>query len=947
MMGANMLAEANPVTKAEARRIASEMVGIDDQSSDEVPVAPYYIFSRGVGQGFVIVSGDDSTAPIIGYTEQGDYDHEQLIEPLREMLDAWGERIAKVQQLRQYPKHRSIRARAVADFKSGWEDVPALVKTHWHQSSPYNDMAPLQENGNHCATGCVATAGSQIAYYFHKDNPTELQYATPTYSYGVPVTVSLPAGTPIRWDLMRLSGSGTAAQNEAVATLVYALGASAGLTYGASTSGHNYRSGHWNMADALRGQFHLDYAYKGKWDANQQQWEELIYSNLKTRRPMLYSGVHPESGGHSVVLDGYQASTGLYHFNFGWGGQGDGWYTVDDETGMNGFAESQDLVYNFTPQQQNLSGKIVGAQLFHRAPSNVEVTVSNDGTLDYKGVYLYISTTKKMPTQVSVADAETELVAGENTTLTLTVTPTNTQKTYIFLCGKNKQLLDSCSFEVTPTRADLHLGQMAVDVSDATVEVDGMSFGYLNNTKAQVTAVLTNGAEGTYCQPTFSCNLQQYDTSTREWTTAKTIQMKDQSFQTGETQKVLFTFDKLTPGALYRACLGSEAQATGRYPIAFDTPDSVVYFSPREADLAISTQGRFAVVTGHWNATLFTQAATDANVCSYDMTGLAELNTQPVAANPNALFYVSDDNDADTFGANVIVGDVCKQLTVRSDAEFKPLRAFTATQASFVLADAKAGQWLYTVLPFAADIPYGMQVKKPVEWGSTVIEYQAVRQVEVMTPVVYLTGHDELCSIESQEVSVTTDTIATAFDNRMISSTVGQTVDTPCMLMGESRSALYFIPVDAAVKIEPFQTYLAYEGKQMGITTEALLDSYYKLLSQTINEVYATLAESRHASADDVDALKLELKKAEDMLTYRSAADKDELYAERTALIQAQRAFERAETAGIKHLEVTTEGEALSAVTEYYNLSGQRLEKPERGIVIVKHGTKSRKMFIK
>lgn len=936
--------QANPITRADARVVAQELVGIDDASTDDVPISPYYIFSRGKGQGYVIVSGDDSTTPIIGYTEQGDYDHDQLIEPLRVMLDAWADRLSQVQQRRQSPLRRAPRARAVADYKKNWVDVPALVQTHWHQSSPYNDMAPKLDNGQHCATGCVATAGSQIAYYFHKDNPNELQYATPTYGYGVPVTVSLPAGTPIKWNMMRLSGSGTAAQNEAVATLMYALGASAGLTYGESTSGHNYREGHWNMADALKGQFHLDYAYKGKWQSSQQAWEELIYSNLKTRRPMLYSGVHPDNGGHSVVLDGYQASTGLFHFNFGWGGQGDGWYTVDDATGMNGFKDSQDLVYNFTPQQQRLNGEIVSAQLYHQASSTIEVTVSNDGTLDYKGIYLYMGTTKKMPTQVTAVDVDTELQTGKSTTFSFTVKPTSTKKTYVYLCGKNKQLLDSCAFDVTPTRADLHLNQLSIDASDEVLNVDEMAFHYVNNTSVEVSATLTNGDEGTYCQPTFSCYLQHYDTSTREWTTEQTIEVKDLVFDVGQTREVPFTFGNLTIGTLYRACLSAEAMATERTAIICETSDSEVYFIPREATLAVVANGRHAVVTGRWNASLFSQVASDVRVCSYDMTAVSELNSQPVAANPNALFYVAEGTNTEALLHNVVVGDVCNLLVVRSDADFKPVLPFTARQATFVLADLEPGQWQGTVLPFAAQMPYGMQVKHPVEWTASVVDYQAVREVAAMTPVVCLTGRSDLNTIESQEVSVVTDTLSTAFDDRMVCTTVGLTVQEPCMLLGESRSTLYYLPCEAPVVVPPFQSCLLDAGnKQLGISTESVLDSYYRLMAQTINSVYATLDNSSFATASDVETLKAALQKAEDMLTYRLAADKDEVSAQRTALIQAQRSFEQAEAAGI----VLIRDDASEAADAFYNLSGQRVKHPVQGFVIVKQGQKTRKILIK
>ena len=83
---------------AEARIVAQACVGIDDASTDDVPLAPYYVFSRGEGRGFVIVSGDDTTAPILGYTDQGNFDYSTLPEGLKSMLDTWAKKIEKLQQ---------------------------------------------------------------------------------------------------------------------------------------------------------------------------------------------------------------------------------------------------------------------------------------------------------------------------------------------------------------------------------------------------------------------------------------------------------------------------------------------------------------------------------------------------------------------------------------------------------------------------------------------------------------------------------------------------------------------------------------------------------------------------------------------------------------------------------------------------------------------------------
>ena len=276
LLSVGLSVQANPITRTEARQVAKTLVGIDDDTADDDVLSPYYVFSRGKGKGFVIVSGDNSTAPILGYTERGDYSPTLLPPQLTAMLKQWNERLMVVQQRRQEPiQHRNMQRRAIADYKADWSDVAPLVKTHWHQSSPYNDLAPIKEGQGRCMSGCVATAGSQVTYYFHKDNPTELAYDTPTYSYGTPITVSLPAGTPIEWDQMKLSGSGTPRQNNAVATLMYALGTSAWLTYGdgdgTATSGHNNK-----MADAMRGQFRLESKYKSKSEYSQKEWEELI-----------------------------------------------------------------------------------------------------------------------------------------------------------------------------------------------------------------------------------------------------------------------------------------------------------------------------------------------------------------------------------------------------------------------------------------------------------------------------------------------------------------------------------------------------------------------------------------------------------------------------------------------------------------------------------------------
>lgn len=948
LAGVSLSMKAVPITRSQARQVAQELVGIDDQSpDDDSVVSPYYIFSRGRARGYVIVSGDDTTVPILGYTEQGDFVVEQLPAPLRVMLDNWAKTITKVQQQSQIISHRKLtpRARAIASYKQDWVDVSALCDTHWHQSSPYNDLAPLK-NGQHCMTGCVATAGSQVTYYFRKDNPSQLAYDTPTYSYGTPVTESLPAGTPIEWSQMKKSGSGTAEQNMAVAKLMYALGTSAWLTYGdgdgLATSGHNYK-----MGEAMKGQFRLNYQHAEKSGYSQENWEKLIYSNLVSRRPMLYSGVHPDQGGHSVVLDGYQKSTGLYHFNFGWGGQGDGWYTVDDKTGMNGFNSYQDLIYNITPQLQNMTGTLEATTLYQRAATTVTATVKNSGTLDYSGYYIYTNTRPKLSASVAVSDLKTVVESGKKATLSFQLAVTAADSVYVFLCGKNKQVLDTCLMVVRPTKANLQLDSIAVASSSDKVTVNGMSFPIVYNSRASLSVKLTNGEGGTYCQPTFRCFLEKYNEETKQWSRESSLIYNSLVFDEGTTRDTTFVFERLTPGAYYRAFMDSTVVCSETTFMSVATDAPVAYFMAQTPDLEVAVTGREAIVTGHWDENLFREQTTDARLCSFDISQVTGLSVQPVAANPNALFYTTEANETVMHYQNVVAGDVCQQLVIHSTADFKPSRPFMACQASMVLDDAQVGKWRGVLMPFALEVPYGMQVKVVESFSNNIVSHTAMRTVEPMKTVVYQADRAELCTLRWTDLAVGCDTVASLLEGRLIATTLAVPADASWMVLGESIGSLAYLPATESAVVPAFSSYLlGATGTRVRVTTETLADSYYSSLALNIAKCYDALSQHADAPADAVDALLAELKKAEDMFTYRQAAAAADIKTEDERLTDALRAFLQAAQTGITLPRVAAEPLATDRI-EYFNLSGQRIAKPSSGIVIEKRGQQIRKIFIR
>lgn len=243
-------------------------------------------------------------------------------------------------------------AAMASPLQSGGEgerlSIAPLTTSHWHQNAPYNGLCPVVADGNlKTAAGCVAIAAAQIIYYWRNYNPATTTYDTPTYPYGkAPVTYSVPAGTPYEWELMKDSytDDDSEASREAVARLVYVIGTSSWLNYGATTGGSIY-----DVINPLGSQFQMTAQYATKNSFSQDEWEKLLYNELVNGHPVLYAG-QKGSNGHAVVIDGYDAVRRLFHFNFGWGGDEDGYYTVDDATGMDGYCERQKCVYGIIPK---------------------------------------------------------------------------------------------------------------------------------------------------------------------------------------------------------------------------------------------------------------------------------------------------------------------------------------------------------------------------------------------------------------------------------------------------------------------------------------------------------------------------------------------------------------------------------------------------------------------
>ena len=281
----------------------------------------YYVFNAGQNQGFIIISGDDRAVPVLGYSDKGSFDADHLPSNLTAWLEGYAEQIRYLQEngVSNSPRPRLISRAAISP----------MLTSRWDQNSPYNDQCGLDlETLGHIEvpTGCVATAMAQVMYYYKYPAQTTAEIPEYVVNYnGVEKHTfeSVPAGTTIDWGNMldyygRTPSSDTEEQRAAVAKLMLLCGKSVKMAY--SNNGSSSNSS--NVADALKNYFgyNQNVVHKQRWAYSDDEWEALLYQELASGRPVVYSGQTAENGGsgHSFVLDGYQDG-GYYHVNWGWG----------------------------------------------------------------------------------------------------------------------------------------------------------------------------------------------------------------------------------------------------------------------------------------------------------------------------------------------------------------------------------------------------------------------------------------------------------------------------------------------------------------------------------------------------------------------------------------------------------------------------------------------------
>lgn len=308
----------------------------------------YHVFNIGASNGFVIVSGSDLTPDIIGYTDEGAFDAQNIPDNMKEWLQEYTNQIAWMEKQGEATASASKLRKAPAGVKAA---IAPLIQTKWDQDNPYNGSVP-----SGCVTGCVATAMAQVLYYCNQNESFPLGTTDGIAEYNdgrghdVP---ECPKISSFDWANMKLnySGSETSTEQTAVAQLMRYCGASVGMSYGSTSSSNTMF-----VAEALKQFFGFDHHLKNIYRSqySNADWEDIIYQEIAANRPVLYSG-SSSGGGHAFICDGYDAD-GYFHINWGWGGQHNGYYLLSVVNPEKGGAGSGAAADGYTMKQDAVIG---------------------------------------------------------------------------------------------------------------------------------------------------------------------------------------------------------------------------------------------------------------------------------------------------------------------------------------------------------------------------------------------------------------------------------------------------------------------------------------------------------------------------------------------------------------------------------------------------------------
>ena len=441
--------EAAEVTPAKAAAVAKQIMaekveGFADEVKEVKAVGfegqkSYYVVQFAKG-GWALISADDMSSPLLGYSGEGTFVTDGQPENMKYMLDIYSRQIRDHRRLngsrhagwtaasrptgnaaRKAPRHAATK-------------VEPLIKVNWNQTGPYANFVREWTKDDKVPVGCVAVGMAQaMSVHRYPDRP-QGYHAYTSANYGS-LYVDYDKASAYDWDGIMTGAAGKLH----IARLLWHCGVSVDMNYAPGGSGASEGA----IPNALKSYFKYPDVVKVHYrDSYQGNWKQLIIDEITSGRAVIYCGADPvKSYGHCFNLDGYDGE--FFNVNWGWGGANNGYFSLDalrDATMDMNYTSGQSAVVDVRPPSEKPSNLFLSNKsVEYNQPAGTvvgDVTVESEATnptYTYKVMGEYnVVFHRTMPAPFEVVDGQlvtTEVLSEEDygSEINITITVTNNQ----------------------------------------------------------------------------------------------------------------------------------------------------------------------------------------------------------------------------------------------------------------------------------------------------------------------------------------------------------------------------------------------------------------------------------------------------------------------------------------------------------------------------------------
>lgn len=347
---------AQPVEITDARQVARNFLTIHNSGHELSDVAivtdeadALAFVAHLTPTGFILISYSRLLSPVIAYSFESNWSFGGVEEEIFKTIILADLRCRcnfpdlSPSNLRKVKENWSVYLSGIPK-RGGFEQWPpdgttptgGWLMTNWTQSAPYNAMCPIDPNTHQRGlAGCPAVAMAQIVNCIMEINSTRLSDADDYYhnfgtnnkywidndwmDHGFPYFDSLN----LYLDTLEYNYANQKPISQAEkAALNFACGTALKQVYSSSVSGTYGMS----QAGVAYQRFGFEESRLALYPDTAEN--RNLAENIKDGWPAHLGLVDPgQTVGHNVVVDGYNTDE-FYHFNFGWGGSANGWYTM-------------------------------------------------------------------------------------------------------------------------------------------------------------------------------------------------------------------------------------------------------------------------------------------------------------------------------------------------------------------------------------------------------------------------------------------------------------------------------------------------------------------------------------------------------------------------------------------------------------------------------------------